>query len=38
LHTQAHGAALPIYGGLQDLDDLLSEISRHLPTPSPSER
>ena len=33
LHRQAHGAALPIYGGLENRDELIGEIARHLPAP-----
>jgi hypothetical protein len=30
LHSQAHGHALPIYGGLENRDDLLTEINTRL--------
>jgi hypothetical protein len=30
LHRQAHGAALPIYGGIENRDELLSEIRARL--------
>jgi hypothetical protein len=33
LHRQAHGTALPIYGGLEDRRELLDEIARRLPAP-----
>jgi hypothetical protein len=31
LHRQAHGAYLPIYGGLENRQELLDEIAQHLP-------
>ncbi len=32
LHTQAHGATLPIYSGLENRDKLLSQIASHVGT------
>jgi hypothetical protein len=34
LHRQAHGTALPIYGGLENRRELLDEIARRLPVPA----
>jgi hypothetical protein len=31
LHRQAHGTALPVYGGLENRSELLDEIASHLP-------
>jgi hypothetical protein len=36
LHRQAHGASLPIYGGLEDRLELLDEIAQHLPVAVPA--
>lgn len=32
LHTQAHGATLPVYSGLENRDELLSQIALHVGT------